>query len=75
MWGWGLVSRRKSVPGLDEVPSLAAWHFKGKGPPARCLWGQPASVHKSPAICTHQSLLLAGRLRAVFHAELRTALS
>lgn len=61
MWGWGLVSRRKSVPSLDKAPSLAAWHFKGKGPPALLFLGKLASVNKSPAICTHRSRPLTGR--------------
>lgn len=75
MWRWGLVSRRKSVPGLDEAPSRAAWHFKGEGPPAAFSGGSQQALTNPPVICTHQSCLLTGRLRAVFHAELRTALS
>lgn len=43
-----MVSRRKPVPSLDKAPSLAAWHFKGKGPPAPLFLGKPASVNKSP---------------------------
>lgn len=70
------MCRRKSVPGLDKAPNQAAWHFKGKGGPACPLsLGEPAGVNKSPTICTHQSRLLAGQPQAVFHAELRTALS
>lgn len=57
MWWWGLVSRRKSVPGLDEAPSRVAWHFKGEGPPAAFSGGSQQAL-----ICTHQSCLLTGRL-------------
>lgn len=39
MWGWGLASRKKSVPGLDKTPSWEAWHFKGKACLPCCLRG------------------------------------
>lgn len=75
-WGLGVVSRRKSVPGLEKVPrSARRLVFQGQGLAFLLSLGELAAVNKSPVICTHQSCLLTGRPRAVFHAELHTALS
>lgn len=37
--GVGAGILEEVCPGLDKAPSQAAWHFKGEGPPAHCLWG------------------------------------
>lgn len=75
-WGWGWCPGGSLSLALRRCPSLpGGLVFQGQGLAFLLSLGELAAANKSPAICTHQSCLLTGRLRAVFHGELHTALS
>lgn len=68
--GVGVVSRRKSVPGLEKVPRPARrLVFKDKVLPSCYLWGNWQLLTNPLQFAPHQSCLLTGRPRAVFHGS------